>query len=67
VSWLARSLVPQHDGLALVGDPDGSDGLSVGGRQLCQGANNGIPDLVCVVLNPTRFRKVLGELAIREP
>ena len=69
VDGLACDLVPDDGGFALVGDADGRD---VGGS--CADLLHGLdgyaklrsPDLICVVLDPAGFRKVLGEFALRD-
>jgi len=60
------ALVPQHDGLALIGDADCGDGLIERGRQLGERAEDRLPDLFGVVLDPTRLGEVLGEFPIGE-
>ncbi len=58
--------VPGEDGFALVGDSDGRHVVDAhGADHLVQGVAGGGPDLVGVVLDPTRLRVVLRELAIR--
>ena len=63
VDGLTGDLIPDDRGLALVGDADGGD---IGGS--CADLLHGLdsyaklrgPDLICVVLDPAGFRKVLG-------
>ena len=62
----AGARIPQHDGLALIGDADRGDGLIERGRELGERAENRLPDLFSVVLDPTRLREVLGEFPIGE-
>ncbi|MNS61661.1 hypothetical protein D3C72_946940 [compost metagenome] len=64
---LAGGLVPQHDGLALVGDADAGDrrGVHLGGTQaIAQGLEGLGPDLFGVVLHPARLGVVLRDLAV---
>ena len=56
---------PHDDGLALVGDADGRHRLLERRAQLAEHLDDRGPDLVGVVLDPTRPREVLGELAVR--
>ena len=57
--------VPEHDRLALVGDPDA---LDLGGVDLGQrgpgGLEGGLPDLLRAVLDPAGLREVLRELLV---
>ena len=67
---LARAAVPHDDGLALVGDADGGDGLAIGVEvrpQLGEGGLDRIPDLEGVVLHPSRLGEVLRKLPVRPP
>ena len=65
----AGGAIPQHRGLALVGDADGGHEVVDGGA----GARHHLrdrrglrgPDLLGVVLHPARAGEVLGELALR--
>jgi hypothetical protein len=67
VHRLAAAALPQHRGLALVGDADGGD---LAGSQLGQGqglrerVGDRAPDLLGVVLDPARPGIVLLELAV---
>src|SRR5262249_61452705 len=66
---LARAPVPDHTGLALVGDADRGDAAGPqlgGGERLARGLNRRAPDVVRIVLHPTRGGVVLGELPLRE-
>ena len=66
----AGAAVEGDEGLALVGDADGGDGLGGGpgfgeaGGDLGEGGADGGPDLVGVVLHPARLGEVLGQLAV---
>ena len=63
----ARRAVERHQGLALVGDADGRDGLARLGKaapDLGQGGQDGGPDLGRVVLDPARPGEVLGQLPV---
>ena len=64
VDRLAGVAVPHDGGLALVGNADGGDILG-GGTNLVHGreghAQLGGPDLVGIMLDPARFREILGE------
>ena len=64
---LTGTAVPQHHGLALVGDPDRRHRLIQGGQQIRQGGGDGRPDLLGVVLNPPGAGKVLGKLPVAGP
>ena len=64
VSGLAGAPIPGHDGLALVGDPDGGHRLAQGADQFGGGADDGVPDLGRIVLHPPGAGEVLGELAV---
>src|SRR5205823_142151 len=62
--------VPDDDGLALVGDPDGGDlgGPPVGGGQrLADGAGDGVPDVLGLVLDPAVAGVVLFDLLLGGP
>ena len=53
--------------LALIGDPDGrhgAPGLGEAAPDLGQRGAHGVPDLDGVVLDPSRAREVLGDLAV---
>ena len=57
--------VPGEDGFALVGDPDGRHGVDADvGNHMVQGVAGRSPDLVGIVLDPSRLRKVLCEFPI---
>ena len=64
VHRLARGAVPHHGGLALVGDADGGDVLGLtpaffsASRQVAIGRG---PDVLRLVLDPARGRKMLRE------
>src|SRR5262249_17823493 len=63
----ASAAIPQHGGLALIGDADGRDVAGAGARGATGPAEHGerdAPDLLRVVLDPPGLRKVLRELAI---
>ena len=63
---LARRAVPGHDGLALVRDTDGRDAVTADLLDdLGEGGLHRPPDLGGVVLDPSRLRVVLRELAVR--
>src|SRR5688500_17087728 len=68
---LERLPVPQHDGFALVRDPDPPHLRTVPvartrGLECCaRDAATHLPDLRRVVLDPTRLREVLRELRVR--
>jgi len=62
----AVACVPGHDRLALHGDADRGDGLTADGiHDLGKRGLGDLPDLLGVVLHPTRLREVLCELAMR--
>src|SRR5207237_1683777 len=64
---VARTPVPQHGRLALVGDPDGGDllGADIGVRErLRYHALEGVPDLDGVVLDPSGPGEVLLVLVL---
>ena len=69
VDGLAGSLIPDHDGFALVGDADRSDvrrgatGFLYGGLAR---RDDGCPDLFRIVLDPTGGRIILSELLLGE-
>mmetsp|Transcript_11791 Transcript_11791/g.27714 ORF Transcript_11791/g.27714 Transcript_11791/m.27714 type:complete len:274 (-) Transcript_11791:1014-1835(-) len=64
VQRLAGLAVPQHGGLALVGDADGHHlGVRCGQGLACAGELAG-PDLAGIVLHPARLRVVLGQLTL---
>ena len=67
VEWPAGGAVPGHDGLALVGDPDGAGhpaGIVEPSCHLGQGVAYRPPDLVGIVLDPPRPREELGQLLV---
>ncbi|MNS44991.1 hypothetical protein D3C72_774490 [compost metagenome] len=67
VDGLAGGLFPDNGGFTLVGDADGGDLLAVQaalGQHLGEDGGLGRPDLHGVVLDPARFRVVLGEFAL---
>ena len=67
VDRLAGRLVPDDDGLALVGDADRRDVASVEpGRlqRLAAGRNDALPDLFGIVLDPSRRRVMLREFLL---
>jgi hypothetical protein len=57
-----RGPVPEHGGLALVGESDGRHGLP--GQRLAAGGQRRLPDLLGLVLDPARPREVLRELLV---
>ena len=60
-----RLAVPQHDGLALVGDADRRQlGLVDLGQDLARRLEGGLPDLLGGVLDPAGLREVLPELLV---
>ena len=69
VDRLARAPVPQHAGLALVGDADGGDIAAPqpgGGQRLARRLDRRAPDVLRIVLDPAGGGEVLGELALGE-
>jgi len=67
VERTAVAPVPEDERLALVGDPHRPDVRCgrAGGLQCVAGrAQHGLPDLLRVVLDPTRPRVVLGDLPV---
>ena len=67
VDRLARAAVPDHDRLALVGDPDARDVARRGVRRVERLTARGqcrVPDLGRVVLDPAGTGEVLRELAV---
>jgi hypothetical protein len=70
VQRLAALAVPQHDGLALVGDADPRQCVDAGPRVRggdFRDAAGHVPDLGGVVLHPAGAGEVLRELAVRTP
>lgn len=65
VQRLAGHLVPDHNGLSLIGDADRRDRLIDSSEHVRQRCLNRVPNLVCVVLNPAGLWEVLRELSIR--
>src|SRR5437660_1080825 len=65
--WLERSAIPHHERLALVGDAHRTDIARACARRieraLCAHLDRR-PDLVRVVLHPSRTRVVLGDLLV---
>src|SRR5690606_35110255 len=62
--------VPEQRGLALVGDANGRDFFADHPRlahRLTHRAAHALPDLLGVVLDPTGFGEVLGELTVGPP
>ena len=69
VDRLAGAPVPEHAGLALVGDADGGDVAGAepgGGQRLARRLDRRAPDVLGIVLHPAVGREVLGELALGE-
>jgi hypothetical protein len=67
VDGLARLAVPEDRRLALVGDADRGDlprGDAALGQRRVERAEHGRPDLVGLVLDPTRLRVVLRKLTV---
>src|SRR5439155_6884640 len=67
VHGAARRALPQHRGLALVGDADGRDlgrRDSRGAQSLADRLRRRLPDLPGVVLDPARLRVVLRKLDV---
>ena len=67
VQGAAAVAVEGDQGLALVGDPNGRDGLvGVGeaGSDLGQGGKDALEDLGGVVFDPARSGEILGEFAV---
>ena len=70
VQRLAAHRLPRDDRLALIGDPDAGQRGAVGAGvldRLVRDAPGDLPDLVRVVLDPSRAREVLLELAVGAP
>ena len=67
IYWTTSILIPNYSGLTLVGDTHGSDVASLQ-TTLLQSAlhyfTHGAPDLICIMLNPTRLREVLSKLLL---
>ncbi|MNS78755.1 hypothetical protein D3C72_1123860 [compost metagenome] len=63
VQRLARRRVPQHRGLALVGDAHGGEAIHAARlpHHLATGLQGRAPDLGRVMLDPARLREVLGQ------
>ena len=69
VDRLTGAPIPQHAGLALVGDADAGDvagGEPGSGQRLARRLDRRAPDVLGIVLHPAVGREVLGELALRE-
>ena len=65
---LAGGAVPHHGGFALVGDADGGDVFGGDARfpqRLAAGGDGGGPDVLRLVLDPARRRKMLREFLLR--
>ena len=65
VQRLSGTAVPNDHRLALIGDANGCDRLVNGFHNLTQRRLHGVPDLECVVLDPTWLGEILRELPIR--
>src|SRR5689334_7825282 len=64
----AGGSLPNERRFALVGDADGRDGVPTeprGRERAADGDAHTVPDLVRLVLDPTRLWKMLGKLACR--
>ena len=68
VQGLARRGVPDHRGLALVGDADGGEPADAPGLSdhLATGLERRGPDLGRVMLDPARAREMLGQLDLAD-
>src|SRR5438046_1003643 len=65
VTRLARSTVPDDDGLALVGDSDGRDALRIdAGQRLAGNGQCVLPNLFGIVLDQARGRIMLRQLPL---
>ena len=68
VAWRAERLaVPEHCGLALVGDADSGGYVGRAVQRSPARREDRLPDVLGGVLDPAVARKVLGELAIAAP